>query len=172
MKTFSLFNLLAAASLAFFGAAASHAADTDSKAKSFLQNAYEDGLAEVKMGQLALGKTANEEVKKFAQMMVDDHGKANTEMKALADAKNVKVASEPTMVAKGKENMMNAKSGADFDKAYANAMVDGHKKAIKAFEDAANEAKDADVKAFASATLAKLKQHLSEAEALQGKVGK
>lgn len=171
MKTFSLFNILAAASLAFFGAAA-QAADTDGKAKSFLQNAYEDGLAEVKMGQLALGKTANEEVKKFAQMMVDDHSKANTEMKALADAKKVTVASEPTMVAQGKEKMINAKTGGDFDKAYAEAMVEAHKKAIKAFEDAANEAKDADVKAFANSTVPKLKHHLAEAEALQGKVGK
>ena len=171
MKTFSFFNILAAASLALFGAAAAQAADIDGKAKSFLQNAYEDGLAEVKAGQLALGKTANEDVKKFAQMMVDDHGKANTEMKMLADKKNVKVASEPTMVAKGKEKMMNAKSGADFDKAFADAMVEDHKKAIKAFEEAANEAKDADVKAFASATVAKLKHHLAEAEALKGKVG-
>ncbi|HSH92599.1 MAG TPA: DUF4142 domain-containing protein, partial [Roseimicrobium sp.] len=153
MKTPSFVSLLTAVSLAVFASASARAADIDGKAKSFLQNAYEDGLAEVKMGELGLAKTANEEVKKFARMMVDDHGKANAELKTIADAKSVKVATEPTMVAKGKEKMMDAKSGADFDKAFAEAMVSDHKKAVEAFEKAANESKDAEVKAFAAKTL-------------------
>jgi putative membrane protein len=126
----------------------------------------------VKMGQLALGKTANADVKKFAQMMVDDHGKANTELKTIADTKGVKLATEPTMVAKGKEKMIDAKSGADFDKAFAESMVTNHKKAVEAFEKASNESKDAEVKAFAAKTLPTLRNHLAEAEALKAKVGK
>ena len=47
-----------------------------------------------------------------------------------------------------------------------------HKKAVKAFEKASNEAKDADVKAFATKTLPTLKEHLTMAEELQNKVGK
>jgi putative membrane protein len=171
MKTLSLFNILAAASLAFFGTAPLQAADIDGKSKEFVTDTYENGLAEVKMGQLALGKTANADVKKFAQMMVDDHGKANTELKAIADAKNVKVATEPTMVAKGKEKMMDAKSGADFDKAFADAMTDSHKKSVEAFEKASKDSKDADVKAFATKTLPTLREHLAHAEALKAKVG-
>src|SRR5688572_17533670 len=139
MKTCSLFNILAAASLALFATATAQAADIDGKSKEFLQDTYENGLAEVKLGQLALGKTANADVKKFAQMMVDDHGKCNTEMKSIADAKGVKLATEPTMVAKGKEKMIDAKSGADFDKAFADSMVNGHKKSVESFEKMANE---------------------------------
>jgi len=140
--------------------------------KSFIENAYQDGLAEVAMGELALGKTASADVKAFAQKMVADHGKANTELKALADSKKVAVASEPSMVAKGKTKMANAKSGADFDKAFAEDMVSDHKKAVELFEKASKVAGDPEVKAFANKMLPALKQHLSEAEQLQAKVGK
>jgi putative membrane protein len=50
--------------------------------------------------------------------------------------------------------------------------VSDHKDAVKAFEKAANEATDPEVKAFASKTLPTLKHHLSMAEALQQKLGK
>jgi putative membrane protein len=148
------------------------AADVSSSDKSFLQSAYKDGLAEVKLGELGESKTANPEIKSFAGQMVTDHGKANSELKALADSKKVEVASEPSLISKGKNKMLDAKSGADFDKAFADAMVSDHKDAVKAFEKAANEATDPEVKAFASKTLPTLKHHLSMAEALQQKFGK
>jgi len=75
-------------------------------------------------------------------------------------------------VAAAKAKLLDGKVGADFDKAFASAAVSDHKKAVKAFEKAANEAKDADVKAFAAKTLPALKEHLSMAEALQKKTGK
>jgi len=140
--------------------------------KSFITDAYEDGLAEVKMGEMGQAKSANADVKAFAAHMVTDHGKANAELKALADSKKVTVPSDVTMVAKGKAKLMDAKSGADFDKEYADAMVKDHKKAVADFEKAAKEAKDPDVKAFAAKTLPTLKAHLSMAEELQKKVGK
>lgn len=165
--------------VAFFAAAtlssaSLHAADSgfNSTDKSFLENAYQDGLAEVAMGQLALGKTASADVKAFAQHMVEDHGKANTDLKTLADSKKVAVASEPSLTAKTKAKMADAKSGADFDKSYAESMVSAHKDAIKLFEKASQDAGDPEVKAFASKTLPTLKMHLTMAEQLQGKVGK
>lgn len=148
------------------------AADLERADKSFVKNAYQDGLAEVKAGEMALGKTANADVKAFAQQMVTDHTAANTDLKTIADGKKVEVASEPSMVAKGKTKLLDAKSGGDFDKAYAGDMVSDHKKAVALFEKEASEGKDTDVKAFAAKTLPTLKSHLSMAEDLQQKVGK
>lgn len=167
-------SLIVALTLAAFTAGSSQAADTNLKRadKNFVETAYQGGLAEVKMGELALGKTANADVKAFAEHMVTDHGKANGELKALADSKKVAVASEPSMTAKAKSKLADAKSGADFDKAYAKAMVSDHKDTVALFEKAANEANDPEVKAFASKTLPTLKMHLTMAEELQGKVGK
>jgi len=140
--------------------------------KSFLQNAYEDGLAEVKAGELGQGKSANADVKAFADHIVADHTKANIELKTLSDSKKVAVSESPSLVAQAKGKLLDAKSGEGFDKAFADAMVSDHKKAIEAFEKAASEGSDADVKAFAAKTLPTLKMHLSMAEELQNKVGK
>lgn len=157
-----------------FTAQSAFAADAavNSTDKSFLQNAYEDGLAEINMGELGQSKSANPDVKAFAEQMVNDHSKANATLKTLADTKNVSLSSSPSMVAQGKAKLIEARSGADFDKAFAQGMVTDHQKAVAAFEKAASDAKDPDVKNFASQTLATLKHHLSMAEELQRKVGK
>jgi putative membrane protein len=148
------------------------AADVSGSDKSFIQDEYKDGLAEVKLAELAQGKTANAEVKTFATQMATDHGKANAELKALAATKNVEVASEPSVIAKGRIKMLDAKSGAEFDKDWVESMIKEHKDAVKDFEKAANEAKDAEVKAFATKTLPTLKHHLSTAEGLLQKLPK
>ena len=144
----------------------------DHSDKSFLSDAYQDGMAEVKMGEMGASKSANADIKAFGQHMTTDHSKANSELKALAVSKGLDLPSDVTMVAKGKAKLLEAKSGADFDKAYAEAMVSDHKKAVSAFEKAANEAKDAEVKAFATKTLPTLQMHLSMAEDLNKKVSK
>jgi putative membrane protein len=140
--------------------------------KSFITNAYQAGLAEIKMGDLAQNKTANTDVKTFASQMVTDHTKANEELKALADSKKVELPTDPSLVAQGKMKLADAKSGADFDKTYAADMVSDHKKVVAAFEKASSSATDPDVKAFATKTLLTLQGHLSMAQDLQNKVGK
>jgi putative membrane protein len=172
MKPTFLLPLVALCQVLAFGSSLLAAdAAVDHNDKSFIKNAYEDGLAEVKLGEMGQAKTGNAEVKAFATQMVTDHGKANTELKTLADSKKVEVATDVTTVAKAKAKLLDAKTGADFDKAFAEAMLKDHKSAVSAFEKAANEAKDADVKAFAAKTLPTLKHHLSMAEALNKKVG-
>jgi len=154
------------------GSAFAENAAVNSTDKSFLTNSYEDGLAEVTMGTMGQRKTGNADVKAFAEHMIIDHSKANAEIKALADAKKVELPTDQTLMAKGKAKLLDAKTGADFDKAFADGMVSDHKKAVQAFEKEANEAQDADVKSFAAKTLLTLKSHLTMAEDLQNKVGK
>ena len=171
MKHLQLLALTAGLALLSSSALAESAA-VNSTDKSFLTNAYQDGLAEVKLGELGQTKSANADVKAFADTLVKDHSAANAEMKTLADTKKVKVAESPSLVAQGKAKLLDAKSGADFDKAFAAGLVADHKKDIAAFEKAANEATDGGVKAFAAKILPTLKSHLSMAEDLQNKVGK
>jgi predicted outer membrane protein len=51
---------------------------------AFLTGAYQDGLAEIQLAQLALQKATNADVKAFAQRMIDDHTQANSKIAALA----------------------------------------------------------------------------------------
>ena len=55
-------------------------------------------------------------------------------------------------------------SGPEFDKAYMEHMVKDHKKDVKEFQKAANDAQDPDVKAFAANTLPTLQEHLQMAK--------
>jgi putative membrane protein len=140
------------------------AADT-----TFLQTAGRDGQAEVALARLAQRKTSNDDVKNFAAHLQSDHEKANSQLTSLARSKTVTV---PAMSAEqgATRDRLDKLSGAEFDRAYISEMIAAHQKAIDAFTNGANSA-DADVKAFASSTLPTLKDHLSEAQKLQQKLG-
>src|SRR5580704_9674118 len=47
--------------------------------KAFVRKALEGGMTEIQLGQLALQKSSNDDVKQFAQKMIDDHTKLGDE---------------------------------------------------------------------------------------------
>ncbi|SDE17482.1 putative membrane protein [Mucilaginibacter pineti] len=133
----------------------------------FATSAANGGMAEVAVGELASQKAINAKVKEFAAMMVTDHGKANAELMEIAKKKNITLPTEPDTDHQKMKADLAAKSASDFDKAYVDAMVDGHKKTISMFEDFVKNGKDADLKAFAEKTLPTIKGHLAEIEAIK-----
>jgi len=139
----------------------------DKNDAKFVTTAAADGMAEVEAGKTAQQKAANPEVKKFADIVVKDHTKAGDELMALAKKKNIVCPSGPTKEQLDKSADIAKKTGKDYDKAYADAMVDDHKKAVDLFEDGSKNLKDPDLKAFAAATLPTLKMHLESAKNLQ-----
>jgi putative membrane protein len=126
---------------------------------AFANKAAVGGMAEVEMGKLALEKATNTKLKDFASMMVNDHGKANAELKTIAEGKNMMLPTALDQEHTSKMEELKTKSGADFDKAYAEAMVEGHEKTLDLMEDGKNLA-DAQLKAFAEKTGPVVKQHL------------
>ena len=141
--------------------------DVDNSDASFLSEAAYGGMKEVEGGKIAQQKGTAKEIKDLGSMMVTDHSAMNEKVKALAAKKNIQL---PTAVAKDDLDKLNSKSGADFDKDYANDMVDDHEKDIKKFEDEANNGKDPDIKALANEALPKLRHHLEMAKAAKAKV--
>jgi putative membrane protein len=127
----------------------------------FAVEAANGGMAEVELGALAKQKATNAKVKDFGTMMVTDHSKANDELKALAKKLNITLPPAVNNEVKKMKDDLSKKSGTEFDKAYASAMVDDHKKDIKLFEDAAKDNKNEELKAFAASKLPTLKMHLS-----------
>ena len=121
----------------------------------------------MELGQIAQQKAQNPQVKEFAGRMVQDHGKANEELKTLASSKGVQVPGETDRSHKHKAESLNKKSGDKFDHEYMDEMVKDHKKDVKEFEKQAKNAKDADVRSFASKTLPTLQEHLKMAQAAQ-----
>src|SRR5512132_3270594 len=61
----------------------------------FVKKAAEGGMAEVDLGNVAKQNGSNDAVKQFGDRMVTDHGKANDELKSLAQQKSWTLPSEP-----------------------------------------------------------------------------
>jgi putative membrane protein len=137
---------------------------------NFANSAAQGGRAEVEMAKLAEGHASSDSVKQFAQRMIDDHTKANDELKQVASQKSMTL---PTGIsAKDQATMdhLSKLNGAEFDRAYMMHMVADHKKDVTEFKREADRGTDPDVKAFASKTLPTLEEHLSLAEKTDARV--
>jgi putative membrane protein len=134
--------------------------------RRFMSDAAADGMAEVELGKLAAEKASSDAVKDFAKRMVEDHSRANAELKALAAAEKVDLPAAPAPPHKALEARLRRLSGAEFDAAYMDAMVKDHEKAVKMFTRESTGGGDPGVKEWAGRKLPALRQHLEMARDL------
>jgi putative membrane protein len=146
-------------------------ARVEGKDADFLKQAAQNGHAEIEASKLAQTKATQPDVKSFAGKMVADHQKAHQELAQLAQSKGVKLPDDPSLMQRGKLKLLSGADGEKFDKRYAESFgVKAHEDTVKMFKDAAANAKDADVKAFAQKTLPKLEEHLTMARSMEAAV--
>jgi putative membrane protein len=150
------------------GTSSAKLAPTD---RQFIKKAAEGGLAEVELGKLASEKAESSDVKQFGQRMVDDHTKANDQLKQVASEKGVSVPDKLSAKDAATKARLEKLSGKAFDRAYMRDMVTDHTKDVSEFRMESKNAKDPDVKNFASQTLPTLKDHLKEAKSIAPKTG-
>jgi putative membrane protein len=137
---------------------------------TFVNKTAVGGMAEVALGQMASTKATNPDVKAFAGRMVTDHGKANDELKQLAQTKGVTLPSDVDQESKDAADKLSKPSGKEFDKSYMDAMVKGHEGVVKAFEKESKDAKDPDLKAWVTKTLPTIQDHLKMAKETRAKL--
>jgi putative membrane protein len=142
-------------------------AKEEKKDADWAVDAADGGMFEVQTATLALTKASSPEVKKFAQMMVDDHTKANNELKATASQKGIALPDVMSEKCQKKYYDLDQKDKKDFDKEYIDQMVKDHDDDIDKFEKEANKGDDAELKSWASAKLATLRHHYDEAKRIQ-----
>jgi putative membrane protein len=137
--------------------------------QKFMMMAAMGGMAEVQLGQLALQKTSNDQVRQFAQRMVDDHTKANNDLMQIAQSKGVTLPTTPDPKDASLMTRLQGLSGAEFDRVYIReAGVKDHERTAKLLEKETNKNNaDADVKGWASRTLPTVQDHLRMARDLQ-----
>jgi putative membrane protein len=136
----------------------------------FATKAAQGGLKEVKFGELAQQQAARDEVKQFGQRMVDDHGKANDQLKQIAQNKGIELPQQLSDEDQQKYAELQQKSGAEFDQAYTDEMVSDHEKDIAEFQEYVDEGKDPELTSFAGQTLPTLKAHLQLAQQTEEQV--
>jgi putative membrane protein len=132
----------------------------DEKAAQFLVDAADLNMTEIKLGRLAQERGSSKSVKDLGKMMEGDHNKTLEELKTLASSKNITIPEALSEKGNKEYDKLDGKAGRDFDKEYADMMVDGHKDAIKKFEKIAEDSEDTEIKNWANQTLPALRKHL------------
>jgi putative membrane protein len=163
--------------------------------QDFVAKMLSDGDAEVELGKMAAAKASNAEVKRFGQMMVDDHTKAGAELKQIASADNIQATPKIDDKHQDLMNKLSKLSGAEFDREYMDAMVDGHQDVVDALQsrvdstaslkdritnspakdtqvvpEQSNNAPKADVNSWAANTLPVVRHHLDQAKQIKDKL--
>ena len=142
-------------------------ADND---RQFLEDAIQGSYAEIEGSQLALEKSENAEVRKFAEHMIADHSKMAKEGAALATKKGLTPPDGPSAMQTTEITALKALTGGAFDAMYVNRIgVASHEATVEMFEEASQNAQDPEIKAMATKTLPKLREHLEMARTLNEK---
>jgi putative membrane protein len=166
IRVFGMFLVLSALAL---GVQAQTEKDTDPD-RTFIETALIGNMYEIESGKIAAQTAANPEVKSFGQKMVEDHGKAQDELKQIAQAKGIPVPTSLDKKNKDKLDEVSKEQGEDFDKAYMKMMVKDHKKDISDYQEEADKGKDPEIKSYAAETVGILKGHLKMAQEINGKL--
>jgi putative membrane protein len=126
--------------------------------RDFLEKAAKASMSEVAISRVAATRTSNPEVRRFAQMMIEDHENANEQLGSLASGRGISLpAKDPA------PDRWEKRAAKSFDKDYVDKMVSDHEDVVKLFEKQARNGEDADTVAFARQNLPKMQAHLQHA---------
>jgi putative membrane protein len=134
---------------------------------AFIMKAADAGMTEVELGKVAEKNGQKADVKSFGGHMVKDHSAANDNLKSVAAKMNATLPDKVSAKHQATIDKMSKMSGAEFDTAYVNAMVEDHEKVAAEFEKARGEVKNEDLKKFIDDTLPVVKEHLKMAKEMQ-----
>jgi putative membrane protein len=156
----------------------------DRGTQNFVEEMMTDGLAEVELGKLASDHAQSAEVKQFAQTMVTDHSKAGEELKQITAQHHINAQAPMQLDEKHRElkDKLSKLHGAEFDREYMKAMVDGHQDVLDAMQtrvdnklfgaerdknvqpESSDKPAEYAVNAWAAKTLPKVREHLDRAK--------
>jgi putative membrane protein len=134
--------------------------------QTFVKQAVQGNIAEVRLGELAAQRAENAEVRKFGEMLRTDHRAALQRAIELAQTMQVQAPTEPDTEARGFYEGLSQLSSSQFDAAFVSHMVTAHEAEIAKYSRHASSNNTA-VASFVADSLPKLKEHLETAQALQ-----
>lgn len=135
--------------------------------QEFVKKAGVAGLYEVRAAELARDKAQSESVREFSGMMLDDHRKANEELRTLAKKRSWNMPAELDPKHKQLVDRLANLQGAEFEREYAQQQLAAHEQAVALFKEQGETGKDPELKAWAMQKLSTLQEHLEEVQALR-----
>ncbi|HEX4447124.1 MAG TPA: DUF4142 domain-containing protein [Polyangiaceae bacterium] len=138
-----------------------------------LQIVHTANTGEIEQARLALTKSQDARVRKFASMMIKEHNMADT--KGVAVARKDSLTREPSPQSEALESdaqratsTLKVEAGPDFDKDYVDTQVREHQAVLDTLDQKLiPNAKGADVKSYLQDVRASVATHLTHAQDLQ-----
>jgi putative membrane protein len=138
------------------------------KAPNFVTLVAASDMFEIQSSKIALQRSTNPDVKRFAQMMIDAHGKTTATLKQLiAGQSNLSPPTALPQDLQAKLDQLGSVSPADFDATYLNDQIDGHQSALNVMQRYAQDGDLEPLKQFAAHTAPIVQQHLDKAKKLR-----
>ena len=97
---------------------------------NFVRDVSELNGAEIDLSRMAADRSTNPEVKAFAQQAVADHTTAGDKLNRIATDNSIAKESANDDKERKERTELEAKQGPDFDRAYVDAIIDGHDKLL------------------------------------------
>ena len=142
----------------------SSASDTDT---AFVQQAAKGGIAEVELSRIAVTGAASSEVRSFAKEMVDAHTANNRELASVAGEQGISIPKETDEEHIRLRQKLSALRGAEFDKAYIEAMKSDHQKMAELLQYSAKTVHSPQLRTYIDKTLPVVRHHLAMAQKLE-----
>lgn len=157
--------------------------------RDFVEDMAIGGMAEVELGRMAMERAASPEVKRFGDMMVKDHSKAGDELKQVAMQHSIPMPAGLDQKHQDLKTTLSNLRGAEFDREYMKAMVDGHEDVVDRLQTRASEDRFGDDKGevkpersgnpvegalnqWAAKALPTVRHHLDEAKRINDGLGR
>lgn len=150
------------------GAASPAASPAASAGQTFANTAASSDVFEIESSRLAADKAASAKVRSFAQTMVEHHTESTAKLQTAAAAATPPITPAAQLSPLQQQTLdgLKAKSGAEFDRAYAAAQVDAHQQTLEALRAYSAGGDVPSLKAFATETIPVVTAHLNMAKGL------
>ena len=113
----------------------------------------------------------NEDVKKYAKMLIEDHSRSLEELKTLANENTITMPASISEAGSEKYNQLNELSGDDFDRKFVGMVLEEHEKGVGIMTAISQNATNEDFKLWASRQTSVFVKHYEEAKMLKEKFG-
>jgi putative membrane protein len=136
--------------------------NTPTTTADVLGSLHESDQKEIQAGRIAQKDGQSKAVKDYGRMLVKDHTAADEKVAVLAHKENVDlVAATPSP---GPNEMGTMATGPDFDKKFAQEMLEDHRKAIEALTAARDSTADPQLRKLLTDMLPTLEKHAAVAQ--------
>jgi putative membrane protein len=134
--------------------------------QAFIRQMFLSDAVEVKLGQMAQEKSQSDDVKQFAQKMIENRKRLDDQLSPLAKRLDVNQPNSPDKNGKKEIAKLESLSGQQFDQEYIRTIEKNHEKDVKNFKQAAQAAQDPSVQRTAQADAPVIEQHLQAIQKL------